>query len=153
MNSSYSILALVLLAGSTVFGSAFADELDDFSDQLNQAWSQTNNTQQLSLINGRLSVSTNDVMGLSTKMYYYVFSDCNLTNARSYADHLYSRVQQSADAEADAFCLEMKNEVYGISLGESGSYSQTESGELHSVLDSYPAITRCLWLSRRLIEE
>jgi len=89
-------------------------------------------------------------MALSTKMYYYVFADCNLTNAQQSADQLYAVVQQAEDDDADALCLEMKNEVYGISISESGPYTEEEIGQMHAGLSRFPCIVKCLWLSRKV---
>lgn len=154
MRRTYLLAAgALLLAGIFATTPAIADELDDFAEDLNEAWSQTNTVQMLSLINTRLSSDTNDVMALSTKTYYFVFADCNLTNARQTVDHLYSVVQQENDADAETFCLEMKNEVYGIDLSESGTYSQAELDQIHAGLTAFPSIRKSLWLAKILADE
>ncbi|MCZ7592906.1 MAG: hypothetical protein M5U15_12545 [Kiritimatiellae bacterium] len=151
--SSRAAVGSLLVLGVLIGAVAFADEFDDFAEDLNQAWVQTNNVQMLNLIGARLSADTNDVMALSARMYYYVFADCNLTNARQTADQLYAVVQQESDADANAFCLEMKNEVYAISISESGPYGQAEIEQIHAGLSAFPSIRKCLWLSKKIAGE
>lgn len=152
-HSSFSRTALTILAIALVAGSTLADEYDDYAASLNQAWAQTNQTQMISIINARLSSETNDVMGLATKMYYHLWVDGILTNARQVADQLCAVVQQSGNEEAGAYASAMRDEVYSISLGEAGYLTQAVIEQMHAELSDFPSIRKCAWLAKTLAEE
>lgn len=151
--SSFSRTVLALLAIALVAGSTLADEYDDYAASLNQAWVQTNGSQMISLINTRLGSETNDVMGLATKMYYHLWVDGVLTNARQVADQLCAVVQQSSNQEAWEYASAMRDEVYSVSLGEAGCLTQAVVEQMHAELSDFPSIRKCAWLAKTLAEE
>lgn len=128
-----------------------ADELDDFVDDVNSAWSSTNDSQVVTLINQRLSQNTNDIAALSVKMYYHLWIDGNITNSQLIATQLNSLVQASTNqAVVDIFSF-MKIEVDGISLTESGALSQDALNQFrHETRGIFPNINKCIWLARTM---
>jgi hypothetical protein len=129
-----------------------ADSVDDFVSSINQAWSQTNNTQVLQIIDTRLASNSNDVLAVSAKMYYYVFAEGSLTNARSMADRFMTIVNASTNAELKAYGQGMRDEVYSIPLSESGPYTDAQKAQLRHPSDAFPFVQKCVvitrWLSR-----
>lgn len=127
-----------------------ADSIDDFASSLNQAWSQTtNDVHVLQLIENRLAVDSNDVLAVSAKMYYYVFSEGQLTNARTQADALMSIVNSTTtNSMLIAYAQEMRDEIYGIPLTESGPYTTNQIAQLRQPVESFPFIQKCVVLSR-----
>lgn len=140
----------LVLAAVGIFGVilTMADTIDDFVASLNQAWSKTNDTQSLQIINNRLASNTNDVLGLSSKMYFYVFAEGNLTNARITADSLMASVNARTNAELIAYAQQMHDEVYRIPLSESGPYTAEQEVQLRQPIVSFPFIQKCVVVAR-----
>ena len=150
MNKICSIIAALMLITVSLPMSSRADDVSDFITSLNNAWVQTNNTQMLTLINGRLQTNVNDVVGLSAKMYYYVFVDCVLTNARQVAGQFYTAVASHTNEQAVSMAAQMTNEVTVISLSESGPLGTNEVSQMHVLFPaSFPMIDKCAWVARK----
>ncbi|HBA84785.1 MAG TPA: hypothetical protein DCZ95_11885 [Verrucomicrobia bacterium] len=128
-----------------------ADDIDDFATEINSAWSSTNDSQIATLINQRLSQDTNDVVALSVKMYYHLWIDGNITNAQLVATHLDAIVQATTNIAIVDVLTEMKAEVDGIPLSESGSFPQDALNQLrHETRGIFPGIQKCVWLAKAL---
>ena len=136
------IITCIILFGVCVAFYVVADDIDDFATSLNQAWSQTNDAECLEIINDRLASNSNDVSALSAKMYYYVFAEGNLTNARSEADSFITVANTSTDTNLTAFAQSMYDEVYNIPLSESGPYSDEQKAQLREPAVSFPFIQK-----------
>jgi len=150
MNRIYTVVAALMLVTMSLPVSSGADEIGDFVISLNNAWGQTNNAQMLTLINGRLQTNTNDVVGLSAKMYYYVFVDCILTNARQVAGQFYAAVANCTNEQALSIAAQMTNEVSVISLSESNPLGTNEVAQMHVLFPaSFPMIDKCAWVARK----
>lgn len=148
MITSKKHLALLFVLGAAVTSLVMADSIDDFVSALNQAWSQTNDVQALQVINDRLSADTNDVLGLSCKMYFYVFAQGNLTNARLTADSFIGVFGGNTNSDLVAYAQAMREEVYSIPLDESGPYSTQQQAQLRQPISSFPFIEKSVVVAR-----
>jgi hypothetical protein len=129
---------------------AQTNSLQSFVNSVNAAWRQTNTTQVLSLLNQRLNANSNDVCALCLKAYYHVFIDGLLTNAQASADQFNSIVQQGTNLNARAIGQQMRDQIYGIPLSESGVRSVEAINQLHDGLPtSFPMVEKCQWLATK----
>ena len=144
------VRVFLILAVAAIFGAVLtmADAIDDFVASLNQAWSQSNDTEVLQIINTRLASDANDVLGLSAKMYFHVFAEGNLTDARVLADSFMAAISVSTNAELVSYAQQMRNEVYSIPLGESGPYTAEQESQLRQPTVSFPFIQKCVVVAR-----
>lgn len=144
------MLLLVKFSGLQALGQS-TNDLQVFVDGVNTAWRQQDYASILQSVDSRLLANSNDVLALSTKMNYYVFVDNNLTNARSIADVFYSVAKLSSNSSVIAVADDMKLEIYGIPLGESGAFNQQQRDQLHAAFPAaFPMIRKCLNLAQRV---
>ena len=145
---TYFSLVIGLCVASATGSLAQTNSLQTFVDSVNAAWQQTNTTQVLNLLSQRLTANSNDVCALCIKATYHVLVDGALVNARDAADHFNSVVQQSTNANAKAISQEMRDEIYGIPLGESDTRTAEQINQIHDSLPTaFPMIEKCKWLA------
>ena len=150
MNAKRRNVIILCVFITVAMGGVFADDIDDFVSALNQAWSQTNDVQTLQVINSRLATNTNDALALSCKMYYYIFAEGNLTNARSAADQFMSALNSYTNADMIAYAQEMRDEIYSMPLGALGPYMPQQQSDLRQLNLSFPFIQKSVVVARWL---
>lgn len=128
---------------------------EQFIADINYSWSQTNYAQLFSTTESRINTITNDVCAHAVMMYYYLFAERNLTNARVNADQLTNAVfMYTTNATTRDYAVEMRNEVYSIPLHESTPLSIEQMVQLHQLFpDMFPMINQCVAIQRLLLEE
>ena len=81
-------------------------------------------------------------------MYYYVFSESNITNARVQATHFLSISNLSTNSIHATYGQDMYDEVYSIPFSESGPFTQAQKDQLRQPADSFPFIQKCKNMAR-----
>lgn len=134
------------------FSSCYGESIEDFVASLDAAWSQTNDVLTLQLINDRLANNSNDILAVSTKMYYYVFAEGNLTNARIQADQFMTIANTSTNVTLVSFAQEMRDEIYSIPLSEGGAFTEEEEAAIRDGDASFPFISKCIAVAKSIEE-
>lgn len=146
-----SILIGVVLCLLSVRALHAEDELEDFAAAVNSAWSATNDTEILNLVNQRLSENTNDVAALSVKAYYHLWIDGNISNAQQAVEVLAPVIQTSTNQAAKDFFEAMQAELEAVPLSESGPFPAEGLDQLRRESRGiFPNIRNCVWLAKVL---
>lgn len=150
MKSIGSVCTMFLLGMGCLFGQA-QDPLQQFVDQVNEKWRLKDYAAIQVLINGRLQASSNDVLALATKAYFFVYAVNDLNQARGAIDFLNTVVQASNAANIKTVVQQMKQEIFDIPLNESGSLPAADQARMHVLFpDEFPTIRRLLSLARAM---
>lgn len=117
----------------------YGEDLKEFIEDVNSAWTNRNYAGIMSNINARLTVDTNDVLALGLKMNYYLWADLNTSNAHAAARSFSNAVHQSQ--RQDLFPLANNFVSVVMNVDETNSYTSAQRDKLHSMFpDMFPSI-------------
>ncbi|MCO5069306.1 MAG: hypothetical protein M9910_11600 [Kiritimatiellae bacterium] len=95
-----SIKVLIIVSCLAPFGGlAQTCDKESFASAINQAWVQTNYAQIRQVVDDRLTVCTNDLLGLGLSFGYYFWAGVDFTNAQLAAQQFVVAVSNRAPHE------------------------------------------------------